>query len=129
MPRRKNSAITLIATGEAMGLQVATHISDGNQPVGAGIGPALEARDVLAVLRNEAGAPKDLRKRSLELAGRLLQMANLKDEDGNKLNSIRAVLSARRRYAGFYGSLTTSSYRFVKLRVDSLNQKKPLINT
>jgi len=78
----------LIATGEAMGLQVATHISDGSQPVGVGIGPALEARDVLAVLRNEAGAPMDLRKRSLELAGRLLQMANLKDEDGNELTQL-----------------------------------------
>jgi thymidine phosphorylase len=33
--------------------------------VGRGIGPALEARDVLAVLQGEASAPDDLRERAL----------------------------------------------------------------
>ena len=65
----------LEATGEALGLQVETIISDGNQPVGRGIGPALEANDVLAVLRNEENAPQDLIERSLQLAARLLKMA------------------------------------------------------
>ncbi len=65
----------LEATGEALGLQVETIISDGNQPVGRGIGPALEAHDVLAVLRNEENAPQDLIERSLQLAARLLKMA------------------------------------------------------
>lgn len=65
----------LIATGQAMGLLVETHISDGSQPVGVGIGPGLEAKDVLAVLRNERCAPKDLTERSLALAARLLRMA------------------------------------------------------
>jgi thymidine phosphorylase len=64
----------LEATGEALGLQVETIISDGNQPVGRGIGPALEAHDVLAVLRNEENAPQDLIERSLQLAARLLKM-------------------------------------------------------
>ncbi len=65
----------LVATGEALGLQVETIISDGNQPVGRGIGPALEAHDVLAILRNEKNAPQDLIDRSLQLAARLLMMA------------------------------------------------------
>jgi thymidine phosphorylase len=65
----------LIATGKALGLSVETIISDGNQPVGFGIGPALEAHDVLAVLRNEKNAPQDLIERSLQLAARLLSMA------------------------------------------------------
>src|SRR5690606_37271546 len=42
--------------------------------VGVGIGPALEALDVLKVLRNDADAPADLRDRSLALAGALLDM-------------------------------------------------------
>ncbi len=49
--------------------------TDGLQPVGYGIGPALEARDVLSVLRNEAAAPRDLRSRALDLAGALLDAA------------------------------------------------------
>jgi thymidine phosphorylase len=48
--------------------------TDGLQPVGRGIGPALEARDVLAVLRNEPLAPADLRSRALALAGAVLEL-------------------------------------------------------
>ncbi|MFN8335416.1 MAG: thymidine phosphorylase family protein [Cyclobacteriaceae bacterium] len=48
--------------------------TDGSQPVGRGIGPALEAMDVLAVLRGDVNAPSDLRDRSLMLSGRLLEM-------------------------------------------------------
>jgi thymidine phosphorylase len=64
----------LIETGEALGLAVRVQPSDGTQPVGRGIGPALEARDVLQVLRREPGAPADLRQRALALAATLLEM-------------------------------------------------------
>jgi len=47
---------------------------DGTQPVGRGIGPALEARDVLSVLRGERDAPADLRKRALALAGEVIEI-------------------------------------------------------
>ena len=47
---------------------------DGTQPVGRGIGPALEARDVLSVLRREASAPADLRERALFLAARVIEI-------------------------------------------------------
>lgn len=57
----------------AMRLQVRVVQTDGSAPVGRGIGPALEARDVLAVLRREAGAPADLAARGLALAGQLLE--------------------------------------------------------
>jgi len=64
----------LIEVGTALGLAIDVVQSDGAQPVGRGIGPALEAWDVLAVLRNEAGAPDDLRQRAVTLAGRLLEL-------------------------------------------------------
>lgn len=65
----------LILTGEALGLTIRAHRSDGTQPVGRGIGPALEARDVLAVLNNASDAPSDLKDRALYLAGILLEMS------------------------------------------------------
>ncbi|HEX6107567.1 MAG TPA: thymidine phosphorylase family protein [Gemmatimonadales bacterium] len=61
--------------GRAVGLEVMPLVTDGTQPVGRGVGPALEARDVLAVLRCEAGAPEDLRDRALLLAGCVLEMS------------------------------------------------------
>ena len=57
---------------EALGLSVAVEITDGSQPVGRGIGPALEARDAMAVLSCGADAPADLRAKSLMLAARIL---------------------------------------------------------
>lgn len=60
--------------GEALGLRVGIHLSDGTNPVGRGIGPALEAHDVLAVLRNGPDAPDDLRQRSLDVAGAVLDL-------------------------------------------------------
>jgi thymidine phosphorylase len=71
----------LIETGAALGLHVETIITDGNQPVGRGIGPSLEAHDVLAVLRNEKNAPQDLIERSLTLSARLLKMAVRDDSE------------------------------------------------
>lgn len=47
-------------------------ITDGSQPVGRGVGPVLEARDVMAVLRNDVDAPSDLREHAVMLAGRVL---------------------------------------------------------
>jgi thymidine phosphorylase len=49
-------------------------LSDGSQPVGRGIGPALEARDVLAVLQRSKDAPEDLKQRACALAGALLEL-------------------------------------------------------
>ena len=56
-----------------MGLHLDAVISDGRQPVGRGIGPVLEARDVLQVLNNDPAAPADLRLKALRLAGRVLE--------------------------------------------------------
>ena len=56
-----------------MGLEIDVVTTDGSQPIGRGIGPALEARDVLAVLENRAEAPADLRDKAIWLAGRVLE--------------------------------------------------------
>ena len=62
------------AAGKEIGLNIDVLVGDGSQPVGRGIGPALEARDVLSVLRRDTGAPMDLRARALQLAGRLIEI-------------------------------------------------------
>ncbi|SMF36067.1 thymidine phosphorylase [Tistlia consotensis] len=66
---------SLLAVARAFDIEARVLISDGRQPVGHGIGPSLEALDVLAVLQGTAGAPSDLRARSITLAGALLELA------------------------------------------------------
>jgi thymidine phosphorylase len=90
----------LVAVGAALGLQVRTVQTDGSQPVGRGIGPALEARDVLAVLERQPDAPQDLRDRALLLAGHVLEMAG-KAEAGAGEAMARQALDEGRAHAKF----------------------------
>jgi thymidine phosphorylase len=61
--------------GEAMGLALDVVLTDAHGPIGRGVGPRLEALDVLAVLERKPDAPRDLREKSLFLAARLLERA------------------------------------------------------
>ncbi len=61
--------------GRKLGMKVKVIITDGSHPIGNGIGPLLEAQDVLKVLQHTEDAPQDLRKKSLFMAGILLEMA------------------------------------------------------
>ena len=76
----------LTATAAHFGLTLRCLFTDGRQPVGRGIGPALEARDVLAVLRNDTDAPPDLRERAAQLAGAVLELGGAaKEGEGVRL--------------------------------------------
>ena len=59
--------------GDHFGIAVEVVTTDGRQPIGNGIGPVLEAQDVMAVLANDPHAPRDLREKSLRLAAHLLE--------------------------------------------------------
>jgi len=66
-----------------VGMTLDVVITDGRQPVGRGIGPALEARDVMQVLHGDPAAPADLRNKALRLAGRVLEFdPDLRGGDG-----------------------------------------------
>ncbi len=84
----------------AIGLKLKVVITDGSQPVGKGIGPALEARDILAVLRNEANAPLDLKERALLLAGEILELSG-KVESGDGNDKAKALLESGKAYDKF----------------------------
>ena len=85
-------------------------ITDGRQPIGRGIGPVLEARDVMQVLENDPHAPGDLRQKSLRLAGRLIECdpdvrggdgyAIARDilDSGRALARMNAILDAQGRH-------------------------------
>ncbi|EJW11731.1 Thymidine phosphorylase [Rhodovulum sp. PH10] len=59
-------------TGKGLGLVVEAFPTDGSAPVGRGVGPALEARDVLWVLEGDPQAPSDLREKALKFASRIV---------------------------------------------------------
>ena len=59
--------------GDQANLELEVIITDGYQPIGNGIGSSLEARDVMQVLQNDPRAPVDLKEKSLQMAGRILE--------------------------------------------------------
>jgi len=58
--------------GKGLGLHVRALVTDGSRPIGRGIGPALEVRDVRLVLGNDPQAPADLREKALRFAGEII---------------------------------------------------------
>ena len=59
--------------GDQLNIHLEVMITDGRQPIGRGIGPVLEVRDIMQVLNNDVDAPADLRQKSLLLAGRVIE--------------------------------------------------------
>lgn len=90
----------LITIGERFDVAVKIITSDGSQPVGRGIGPAAEARDVLAVLQGEADAPADLAQRAVDLAGAVLELGHAA-APGSGAALAQSLLSSGQAWAKF----------------------------
>jgi thymidine phosphorylase len=81
-----------------LGLTLDAVITDGRQPIGRGIGPVLEARDVMRVLENHPDAPHDLRSKALMLAGRVIEFdTDVRGGDGFRI--ARDILESGRALA------------------------------
>jgi thymidine phosphorylase len=84
----------------ALNIHVKIIFSDGTQPIGRGIGPALEAQDVVDVLQNKPDAPHDLKERALELAGYILEFSpDVKSGEGKKIAT--SILESGRAWTKF----------------------------
>ena len=90
----------LMQVGHALGLQLQVLLSDGTQPVGRGIGPALEAHDVLAVLQTRNDAPTDLRQHALQVAAAVLELGGAAPAD-RALQAATQCLDSGRAWAQF----------------------------
>jgi thymidine phosphorylase len=102
-----------------LGLFVQVVITDGRQPVGRGIGPVLEARDVMQVLQNDPDAPSDLRQKALRLAGRVIEF----DPDvrgGDGFDIARDILDSGRALAKMKDIIEAQGRRRERLPPGSL---------
>ncbi|MEM3341453.1 MAG: AMP phosphorylase [Thermoplasmata archaeon] len=66
-----------ITLGRKLGMNIAVILTDGNEPIGQGVGPALECVDVLKVLMNRPDAPADLKDKGLMMAGKLIELIGI----------------------------------------------------
>lgn len=65
--------------GKRLRKKIKVFITDGAQPIGNGIGPALEARDILWLLKRDPRRPLDLENKCLMMCANVFNMVGLKD--------------------------------------------------
>jgi putative thymidine phosphorylase len=63
-----------INLGKRFGMKIVADVNETLEPAGRGVGPALEARDVLYVLEQSVNRPLQLEAKALRLAGKLLDI-------------------------------------------------------
>jgi len=87
-------------------LKVKIIYTDGNQPVGSGIGPVLEMLDVLSVLQNKENCPQDLKAKSLLLSEELMKLCGIKHskqkakeilESGKAYEKFKEIINAQNK--------------------------------
>jgi AMP phosphorylase len=95
-------ASDFVDLGKRLGLNIQCALTFGDQPLGCGIGPALEAREALVTLLG--GGPPDLRDKAVSLAGMLFEMVGAEDgrskaedmiDSGKAVEKMRQIIAAQ----------------------------------
>ncbi len=72
--KAKHLSKKFYAIAKHFGIRLRCLLTRGNEPIGNGIGPLLEIRDVIAVLKQDENRPYDLERKALYLASQLLEL-------------------------------------------------------
>jgi putative thymidine phosphorylase len=107
--------------GRALGMKVKVILTNGDQPVGRGIGPTLEAIDVMKVLKNEADAPKSLREKSIKMAGILLELTGKARKTRGKAMA-KKILDSGKAYEQMMKIIKAQGDKKAKLRPAKFSQ-------
>jgi len=86
--------------GKYFGKKLKGVLTDGTQPIGNGVGPALELEDIIKILDPEKEGPPDLKKKSLFLAGELLEMTG-KAKKKHGIEMAEDILSSGKAFEKF----------------------------
>ncbi len=79
----------------AFGPPLRVLLGDGSEPIGRGIGPALEAHDAPAMRQNPADAPADLHGRALRIAAAALELGGVASALGAGAVAVECLHSGR----------------------------------
>ena len=75
-------------------------LTKGNEPIGNGIGPCLELKDIIKIFNLKSDSPKDLEKKSLFLAGEIFELCG-KVKKGKGINLATEILKSGKAYDKF----------------------------
>lgn len=100
----KERALDLKKKFEYLGRYFKKHLkcvlTDGSQPIGNGIGPALELIDIINILDPEKQGPMDLQKKAEFLSGEIFELCG-KAKKGKGIEMAREILSSGKAFEKF----------------------------
>ncbi len=108
-----------IGIGKRLGIEIEAMITDGSEPIGRGIGPALECRDVLRALENK-DHPHDLKEKSCQMAGVLLELCG-KAQKGRGYGIAMQLIENGKALAKFKEIVEWQGGNVKKLTSDSMD--------
>ena len=115
----KSQAIKLKKKFEQLGKyfhkKISVVLTDGKQPIGNGIGPGLELMDILKILKCEKNASKDLEKKSLFLAGKILEMTK-KTKKGKGIELSKEILQSGKAFEKFEQIIIAQGGKFKEIK-------------
>ncbi len=91
--------LKFLKLGKAFNLKLAVILTNGSEPIGNGIGPVLEMKDILKVLKRDC-PPKDLENKSLFLSAKLLELCG-KSKKGKGIEYARKILDSGQAFIKF----------------------------
>lgn len=86
--------------GKKFGLILKCVLTKGSEPIGNGMGPLLEIRDAIKVLKREKDFPRDLEDKALYLAGEIIELA-MKVKNGEGKEIARKALESGEAFKKF----------------------------
>ncbi|MBW6442468.1 thymidine phosphorylase [Patescibacteria group bacterium] len=96
-------------------------LTDGSQPIGAGIGPVLELRDIIKILDPKEVGPEDLRKKAIFLAGEIFEMTKRsKKGQGKKL--AEEILNSGKAFEKFKQIIKAQRGELRRLRISKFKK-------
>jgi len=101
-------------------------LTDGNQPIGNGIGPALELSDVIKILDPSQSGPEDLKEKSIFLAGELLELTKKAKKNHGKTMA-REILESGKAFEKFKQIIQVQRGKIRKLK--QAKYKKDILST
>lgn len=90
-------------------------MTNGNEPIGNGIGPIMELRDIVKILDPKEKGPKDLEKKSLFLAGQLFEMTG-KAKKGKGFKMASEILYSGKAFEKFKQIIAAQNGNLNKLK-------------
>lgn len=100
----KEHAISLKKKFEGLakhfGLKLKCVLTHGDKPIGNGVGPLLEIKDVISVLKRDKDRPKELEKKSVFLAGQIFELCGKAKKGGGEALA-RKILDSGKAYKKF----------------------------